>query len=162
LIQDPLKDLGIEMKIYCGKVLQSSIEEHLSPENKIFVQSSGKGVFDQELIFEPYYWNIDSAEKIFNASMDFNDTSFDALRQKVLLESIYMSFPATHIIHWGNNVPVARWCVEKNIKNYFVEMGFMRTPSIESLVIDSCGVNSLSTISKSDEKRFYLQSRFSY
>ena len=98
--------------------------------------------------------DVDSAEKIFNASMDFNDTSFDALRQKVLLESIYMSFPATHIIHWGNNVPVARWCVEKNIKNYFVEMGFMRTPSIESLVIDSCGVNSLSTISKSDENDF--------
>ena len=89
LIEDPLKALGIEMKIYCGKVLQLSIEEHLSPENKIFVTTSGKGVFDQELIFEPYYWNIDSAEKIFNASMDFNDTSFDALRQKVLLESIF-------------------------------------------------------------------------
>ncbi|MDA7437338.1 hypothetical protein N8463_01800 [Synechococcus sp. AH-601-P06] len=160
LIEDPLKALGIEMKIYCGKVLQSSIEEHLSPQNKIFVKTSGKGVFDQELIFEPYYWNIDSAEKIFNASMDFNDTSFDALRQKVLLESIYMSFPATHIIHWGNNVPLARWCVEKNIKNYFVEMGFMRTPSIESLVIDSCGVNSLSTISKSDENDFICNQDF--
>ena len=82
--------------------------------------------------------------------MDFNSTSFYAMRQKVVLDSIYKSFPATHIIHWGNNVPLAQWCTHKGIQSYFVEMGFMRNPSIESLVIDSCGVNSLSTISKSD------------
>ena len=160
LSDDPLEQLGIEMKIYCGKVLQSSIEENLPLANKVFVKTSGKGVFDQERMFEPYYWNIDAAEKIFNASMSFNDTSFYALRQKVLLESIYKSFPATHIIHWGNNVPLARWCVEKSIKNYFVEMGFMRSPSIESLVIDSCGVNSLSTISKSNENDFICNHDF--
>jgi len=160
LADDPLEELGIEMKIYCGKVLQSSIEENLPLSSEVFVKTSGKGVFDQAMMFEPYYWNINDAEKIFNANMDFNDTSFYALRQKVLLESIYRSFPATHIIHWGNNVSLAKWCLEKDIKTYFVEMGFMRRPSIESLVIDSCGVNSLSSISKSDESDFICSHDF--
>ena len=160
LIDDPLEELGIEMKIYCGKVLQSSIEENFPRANNIFVKSSGKGLFDQELIFEPYYWNIHDAEKIFHSTMGFNGTSFYAMRQKVLLESIYKSFPATHIIHWGNNVPLAQWCAQKGIQSYFVEMGFMRSPSIESLVIDSCGVNSLSTISKSDESDFICNHDF--
>ena len=48
----------------------------------------------------------------------------------------------------------------KGIQSYFVEMGFMRNPSIESLVIDSCGVNSLSTISKSDESNFICNQDF--
>ena len=160
LVEDPLQELGVEIKIYCGKVLQSSIEENLPLANQVFVKTSGKGVFDQQMMFEPYYWNIDCAEKIFNANMDFNDTSFYAFRQKVLLESIYKCFPATHVIHWGNNVSLAKWCIEKDIKTYFVEMGFMRSPSIESLVIDSCGVNSLSSISKSDENDFICSHDF--
>ena len=160
LIDAPLEELGIEMKIYCGKVLQSSIEENFPLANQVFVKTSGKGVFDQELIFEPYYWNIHDAEKIFYSGMDFSNTSFYSQRQKVVLDAICESFPATHIIHWGNNVPLARWCVDKGIKSYFVEMGFMRSPSIESLVIDSCGVNSLSSISKSDESDFICNEDF--
>ena len=160
LIDDQLEQLGIEIKIYCGRVLQSSIEENLPRANNIFVKTSGKGLFDQELIFEPYYWNIHDAEKMFHSTMDFNSTSFYAMRQKVLLDSIYKIFPATHIIHWGNNVPLAQWCTHKGIQSYFVEMGFMRNPSIESLVIDSCGVNSLSTISKSDESDFICNHDF--
>ena len=160
LLDDPLKELGIEIKIYCGKLLQSSIEENLPLANQVFVKTSGKGVFDPEIMFEPYYWNIHDAEKIFHSTMDFNSTSFYAMRQKVVLDSIYKSFPATHIIHWGNNVPLAQWCTHKGIQSYFVEMGFMRNPSIESLVIDSCGVNSLSTISKSDESHFICNQDF--
>ena len=87
LIDDPLEKLGIEIKIYCGKVLQSSIEENFPLANNIFVKTSGKGLFDQELIFKPYYWNIHDAEKIFHSTMDFNGTSFYAMRQKVVLDS---------------------------------------------------------------------------
>ena len=111
LLNDPLKELGIEIKIYCGKLLQSSIEENLPLAKQVFVKTSGKGVFDPEIMFEPYYWNIHDAEKIFYSNMDFNSTSFYAMRQKVVLDSTIKVFllPILFIgeimSRWHNGVP---------------------------------------------------------
>ena len=151
---------GCQAKIYCGNELKILIVERRRDIENYFVEIPSLGLFNQRKAFPPSNWSLSDSEKIWSWIADFQLKSFFANRQSLLLKLIYEKYAFTHILHWGNNIPLASWCEERDIKYYFLEMGFMRNPSVESLVIDSCGVNSLSSIAKSEEKDFALKFDF--
>lgn len=153
-------DFGFQAKLFCGEQLKQLILEDSPNAECFFIEIPTLGILNQKDSFPATNWSIMWSEKIWNWTTDFSNRSFYSTRQYKLLDAIYKKYSFSHVIHWGNNVPVASWCVERDIKSYFVEMGFMRKPSIESLVIDSCGVNSLSSIAKSEEKDFSLEIDF--
>lgn len=160
LSNENFQEFGCEAKIYGGGELKKIVVEDNIDAESYFVEMSELGILNQKKAFAPSNWCICEAEKIWEWSTDYDLKSLYSRRQAILLNSIYTKFSFTHVIHWGNNIPVASWCLEHNIKHYFVEMGFMRSPSIESLIIDSSGVNSLSSIAKSEEKDFSLRCDF--
>lgn len=160
LDNDKFNDFDCQAKIYCGEELKALLIENRPSAEDFFVEIAQLGILNQRKAFPPSNWCISDSEKIWAWTTDFDLKSFYSKRQVLLLNSIYKKYSFTHVIHWGNNVPLASWCVEREVKYYFVEMGFMRSPSIESLVIDTCGVNSLSSIAKSEEKDFALKFDF--
>ena len=146
LIGNKVGHFRFQAKLYCGDELKQLILEDSPKAEGFFIEIPALGILNQKKSFPPENWSIKLSEKIWGWTSDFGNESLYSARQYSLLDTIHQKYSFSHVIHWGNNVPVARWCVERDIKYYFIEMGFMRKPSIESLVIDSCGVNSLSSI----------------
>ena len=66
--------------------------------------------------------------------------------QDVILDSLYDSYPFDVIATWGNNFHIKQWAKVKNIKSLFIELGYLRSPSVPSVVIDENGVNSESAL----------------
>lgn len=74
--------------------------------------------------------------------------------QDATLNSLYSHFEFDTIATWGNNLHLKNWADPKSVSSVFLELGYLREPSLPTLVIDKQGVNSCSTICSLSEEFF--------
>jgi len=146
-------------KVFCSKFQREFILEgnsKFNPDSFVDVKDDG-GVFRlmRQICFEKY--NLKQAQLITNFQFGQDDRKKLILLksyQDVILDSLYDVYPFDVIATWGNNFHMKQWAKAKNIKTLFVELGYLRSPSVPSVVIDENGVNSESTLSLLGEADF--------
>lgn len=148
-----------QYKIFCSKFQREFILEgnsKLNPGSFVDVEDDG-GVFKlmREICFKKY--NLKQAKLITNFQLgQDNSKKLILLKsyQHIILESLYDAYPFDVIATWGNNFHMKHWAKAKTINTLFVELGYLRSPSLPSLIIDENGVNSESSLSLLREADF--------
>lgn len=146
-------------KVFCSKFQREFILEanpKLNPDSFVDVKDD-TGVFRlmRKICFKKH--SFEQAQLITDFQLGQDDRKNLILLktyQDVILDSLYDSYPFDVIATWGNNFHMKQWAKVKNIKSLFIELGYLRSPSVPSVVIDENGVNSESALALLSEADF--------